>query len=173
MLSKFHTIMFLYQLMLKIFLTFAVIRKNFLGALKDNFMYFHWFSLIFIDFWWFFITCHLWKSMKINENQWKSMKINGNTWNYLWEHLKKNSGWQQPSKFLWAIIDIQTWLCEILRAFGAVPPHEDFSSSQPLVNSLTVEVFAGWTQLRPSAARLFQLVNFGKLDFVKPANWIL
>ena len=36
-LSKFHTIMFVYQLMLTKILTVAVIRKFFLGALKDNF----------------------------------------------------------------------------------------------------------------------------------------
>ena len=36
-LQKLHTIMFVYQLMLTKILTFAVIRKFFLGALKDNF----------------------------------------------------------------------------------------------------------------------------------------
>ena len=119
--------------------------KNFDGCCHpENFFrcsqrQFHVFSLIFIDFHWFLVIFHNMSSMKINENQWKSMKINENTWNYLWEHLKKNSGWQQPSKILWALFDIQTWLCEILRAFGAVPPHEDFWSSQPLVNPLTDE----------------------------------
>ena len=37
MLQKLHTIMFVYQLMLTKILTVAVIRKFFLGALKDNF----------------------------------------------------------------------------------------------------------------------------------------
>ena len=97
-------------------------------------------SADFHDFWWFLV-------MSLNFPHFP--KISAQSWNCLWEHRKIFRGIHRISKFLWALIDTQTWLCEVSGAFGAFPPHEDFASSQPLVNPLTW----GWERICSRNAR--------------------